>query len=103
MFDVSKFEAALAANKEEIDVLSGKLAAVRNSAKELKPSVLKYTDLKHEEKGIHKLINLKQREFNIKKGFFESAGGNTDGIYPLFRTESEENNNFVQLNTAETV
>lgn len=100
MFDVNKIEAALAAEKEEIDRLTGKLTAVRDSAKELKPLVLKYTELRHEEKDINRSIHTKTRDLKIKLSLFDSAGGDAYSIFPLFQTQPEATTKFVELNKA---
>jgi len=46
------------------------------------------------------LISTKQREFNIKKNFFEQAGGNLDSIFPLFMSQPAEPGKFAELDKA---
>ena len=83
--DGNKFETILLNAKEEIDELDSRIKAVKTSTDELKDTVIKYNELKHQEKDLKKLRHLKFREFEIKKTFFEQATGSfPDGMFPLF-------------------
>ena len=67
------FETVLMNAKTELDDIDGRLKALRASEENLKPQVIEYNDLKHQEKDLRKLRHIKLKEFEIKKSFFEAA------------------------------
>ena len=77
---------ALEAKKTEIEQLDGMIEKIHTEAENLKPTVLKYNDIKQKENELRKTRAQKKKEFNSVVTFFKNIGNHfLDEYFPMFK------------------
>jgi len=87
------FETILTNSKQELDELDNRIKACQSSANDIKPHVVTYSELKHQEKDLRNLRRVKAKEFEIKMNLFAQVTGKaSDEVYAMYPLFNQDNN-----------